>query len=89
MCEGHSDHLNASNVTMRSLILGVNGHRERFDCREIQPIDFCHVVIRILNPPHRGLERDIQNEQKWNDDANKPQVNVPRVYDEQQCYGRR
>ncbi len=50
--------LDAPNVTVRHLVLGVDGHRQRLDRRQIQLIDFSQVLIGVVKAPERCPNRD-------------------------------
>ena len=48
-------HLNAPDVALGRLVLGVDGERERFDRGEVQIGDLADVPLLILNPAHVDL----------------------------------
>ena len=48
-------HLNAPDVALRRLILGVDGERQRFDRGQVEIRDLPHVPLLILNPAHVDL----------------------------------
>ena len=49
--------LNTSNVSVRNLILSVDRHRERFDRREVETIDFTQDVYWRLRFDRVRIER--------------------------------
>jgi len=67
--EGHGIGLHPPHVAVCDIVFGVNRHRERFDRREVQPIDGGHVAMRILEAPERRAERQVKDgNQRQEDD---------------------
>ena len=66
--------LNASDVAVRDLIFGVDGHGQRFDRREVQTVQLRQVPTRIVNAAHRGSKRKVRYDQDGNNDPKSADV---------------
>jgi hypothetical protein len=76
--------LNAANVTVRHLILGVDRHGERLDRRQVQAIQLLDVFVRVVDPIHGRFEREVQNQQQRDDDAYVIKIDLAVIPDEEE-----
>ena len=61
--------LHAAHVAVRHVVFGVDRHRERLDCRQIQTIEMREMLLRILEAAERRPQREVKhNEQRQHDD---------------------
>jgi hypothetical protein len=70
-------------MTMSYLILGVYRHGQRFDCRQVKGVELSNVLISVFHALHRGLEREIKDQEKRNDDAYKTKIDSSGIAYEQ------
>ncbi len=66
-------------MSVRNLVLRVDGHRERFDCRQMESVHFAEMFVAVFDAPHRGLEVQIRNDEQWHDDQESAWGHVAQV----------
>ena len=81
--QSHRGGLHASDVAVRHLVLGIDRGRQRLDGREIHPIEFLDVSLRVLQPAERRSHRQIRNQQQRQDERDDAEVHLPERHDEE------
>ena len=61
-------------MIVRHVIFGIDGHRQRLDGREVQPIEIAEVTLRILDASERRLKRQIEHGQQRHDDDDRDEA---------------
>src|SRR3954470_17185792 len=87
LCKFYRKNLNATNVSVSDLVLGIYRHRESFDCRHVELIQLLHVVLRVLDSVERSSVTQVRDHEKRQNDADSSDVYRPRVRNEQSCCG--
>src|SRR4026208_457995 len=79
LCPSRRLRLNSSYMAVRHLILCVDRHRQRFNGRQIQGVELFNVLVCIFDALHRCLESEVQDQKKWDDYRNEPEINCAVV----------
>lgn len=72
--KGHGVGLHPADVAVGDLILRVDGHRQRLDGRQVEPVQLPEVLVRVLHAGCRRAEGQVRDEQQRPDHGKSREV---------------